>query len=634
MTPISREHERELVLDLHTFELSRDGKRIKLEKGPMELLILLAGREGGLVTRDEIVTALWGDSVHVDVEAGVNTAIRKIRHALGDNPNSPTYLETVVGKGYRFIGPITIVTNTQLPDAGSKNAALTQVPQQRLEKKLVVVVVGMLGLAIAGWLSLHHVLRGEAKQTIDSIAVMPFVNASADPNTDYLADGITESLINNMSHVSNLKVISRASVFHYKGSDVDPQKLAHDLGVRAVLTGRLEQRGDSLFISAELIDAHDMMHLWGEQYSRKLADLPAIQEDISREITRKLRPRLSTTEQERLATGGTNDAEAYQLYIKGRYFWNKRDVEAFKKARDYFQQAIERDPNYALAYTGLADSYALLGHALAEVLHSEEEHKEGDRKAIAASKKALEIDDTLGEAHASYAYALFDSSDFPGAEKEFKRALELNPNYASAHHWYANLLLFAGDRQEEALTEIRRAQQLDPLSLIINTWVGEHLFAMNRIDEAIEQYKKVLEMDPNFIQAHANLAEAYDVKGMYPQAIDEYEIGIFHTPQSVAKAAAEAASLRSAYKSAGARGYWLKRLELAKSARNHPETAAIYDILGDKENAIRELQTVGPDDNWYMLIDGPYYQDLRSDPRFQDQVRRVREFYKGSSSSH
>jgi tetratricopeptide (TPR) repeat protein len=375
--------------------------------------------------------------------------------------------------------------------------------------------------------------------------------------------------------------------------------------------------------------------LWGEQYSRKLADLPAIQEDISREITRKLRPRLKTTEQERLATGGTTDAGAYQLYIKGRYFWNKRDVETLKKARDYFQQAIERDPNYALAYTGLADSYALLGDALAEVLHSEEEHKEGDRKAIAASKKALEIDDTLGEAHASYAHALFDSSDFAGAEKEFKRALELNPNYASAHHWYANLLMFAGDRQDEALTEIRRAQELDPLSLIINTWVGEHLFAMNRIEEAIEQYRKVLEMDPNFIQAHANLADAYDVKGMYPEAIDESEKGLFQTPQSIAKGVAEAAQLRRAYKSAGARGYWLQKLEFEKSSPwrrpNNVEIATIYDLLGDKENAIKELHKVTPDDYWYLLFNGPYFQDLRSDPRFQDQVRRVREFYKRSS---
>ncbi|MCU1309082.1 MAG: hypothetical protein JWO20_207 [Candidatus Angelobacter sp.] len=488
-----------------------------------------------------------------------------------------------------------------------------------------------LGLLFITATTLFAVFALRPKQEkIDSIAVMPFVNTNADPNTEYLGDGITESLINEMSHISNLKVISRASVFHYKGTDVDPQRVAHDLGVHAVLTGRFAQRGDSLLISAELVDARDNMHLWGEQYSRKLADLPAIQEEISRGITRKLRPRLTTSEREHLAAGGTTDAEAYRLYIKGRYFWNKRDVEGLKKARDYFQQAIERDPNYALAYTGLADSYALLGDALSEVLNREELRKEGCQKAIAASKKALEIDDTLGEAHASYAYALFDSSDFSGAEKEFKRALELNPNYANAHHWYANLLLCLG-RQEEGLTEIRRAQQLDPLSLIINTWVGEHLFAMNRVDEAIEQYKKVLEMDPNFIQAHSNLAEAYDVKGMHSQAIDEYEVGIFHTPQSDAKTAAEAVQLRRAYRSSGARGYWLQKLQFAKSNQDYAGIAVFYDLLGDKENAIKALQKVTPDENWYLLINGPYLEDLRSDPRFQDQVRRVREFYKGGN---
>lgn len=625
-TPVSTKPE--LVLDLHSFELSRNGKRIKLGKGPMELLILLAGRHGALITRDEIVSVLWGDKVHVDVEAGVNTAIRKIRQALGDDSASPKYLETVVGKGYRFIGPITIVTDTQPADARSENEELTQTPPRQRLGKFVAVVVGMPVLAIATWLSLQHVIQVDAKEPIDSIAIMPFVDTSADPNTDYMGDGITESLINSVSRVPNLKVISRASVFRYKRQDVDPQRVARDLGVRAVLTGRFVKRGESLLISTELIDTRDSGHLWGEQYDRKLAELPEIQEEIAREVARNLRFRLTPGERARLAGGGTSNAEAYQLYIKGRYFWNKRDLESMKKARDHFQKAIEIDPHYALAYTGLADTHVFLGDALADLLHDEGLMEEGHRQAIAASKKALEIDATLGEAHASYAFALFDAGDLPGAEPEFRRALNLNPNYASAHHWYSNLLQFLG-RPQEALTEIRRAQQLDPLSLIINTTVGRHLFRVNRIDDAIEQYRKVLEMDPNFLQAHYDLACAYELKQMYPQAIDEYEKGFSpwgRIPEGAAQAAVEAARLRRAYKSSGARGYWLQKLELERSRDrpNRVRIAIFYENLNEKENAIRELRKVTREDDWDLVISGPYFRDLRSDPRFQEVLRQLR----------
>jgi eukaryotic-like serine/threonine-protein kinase len=375
-------------------------------------------------------------------------------------------------------------------------------------------------LTLVAWFTLFRG-RGEA---IDSVAVLPFVNVSADPNTEYLGDGITEGLINSLSRLPNLRVVSRSSVFRYKGRDIDPRAAARELGVHAVLMGRVVQRGDRLSVSAELVDVRDDRQLWGEQYNRKLADILGVQEDISREIYEKLQRRLTGEEKVRLAKRPTEDSEAYQLYLKGRYSWNKRTEEGLHRAIEYFSEATERDRNYALAHASLAESYILLGEF--SLLPAREAYA----KAREAATKALELDDTLAEAHNALATVKADYDwDWPGAEREFRRAIELNPSYATAHQWYGELLAELG-RHEEALAEIKRAQQLDPVSLIINGVSGRILMSAGRDDLAIEQLQKTLEIDPNFTHTHWFLGMAYLRKGAFAEAIAEFRRAITLSP--------------------------------------------------------------------------------------------------------
>jgi len=355
-------------------------------------------------------------------------------------------------------------------------------------------------------------------ETIDSVAVLPFVNASGDPNTEYLSDGIAESLINNLSQLPHLKVMSRESAFHYKGKETDARTIGTELGVRAVFEGRVMQEGDNLAISAELIDARDDSHIWGQQYSRKVSDIFALQNDIAKEITTALRTRLTGEDEKRLAKTYTTNPEAYQDYLKGRYWWNKRSEEGLKKGIEYFQQAIAKDPAYALAYSGVADGHSLLA------VYGYVPPKESYPKAKDAVLKALQLDDTLAEAHASLAaiMAVYDW-DWTGADKEFQRSLQLNPTYASAHQWYAQYLSETG-QVEAGITEYKRALELDPLSLVINRELaGTGYYYARKYDLGIAQLRKTLEMDPNFPSVHDELGEALNQKSMYPEAIAEFE---------------------------------------------------------------------------------------------------------------
>jgi tetratricopeptide (TPR) repeat protein len=407
-------------------------------------------------------------------------------------------------------------------------------------------------------------------------------------------------------------------VFRYKASDGDPRQAGRDLKVGAVLTGRISQRGDILIIGAELVDVARGTQLWGEQYNRQMADVFSIQEEISRAIADKLRPRLTGDEEKRLTRRHTENTQAYQLYLKGRYHWNKRTQEGFRKGFEYFQQALEKDPNYALAYVGLADSYALGAVPLPR--------KESIPRAKAAAMKALEIDDTLSEAHTSLAYAKhrFDW-DWTGAEREFQRAIELNPNYATAHQWYAFYLSTMG-RHEEAITQIQRAQEVDPLSLIMNTAMGRILHFARRYDQAIEQYRKTLEMDPNFAPGHLDLGATYDAMGMHDEAIAEYLEG--NTLRG--RNQEELAALEEAYSASGKRGYWQKQLDLLKEKAKRQyvspfSIALAYIQLGEKDQAFAWLEKTYEERGGVLtfLRAETVFDPLRGDPRFQDLVRRV-----------
>jgi serine/threonine protein kinase/tetratricopeptide (TPR) repeat protein len=481
-----------------------------------------------------------------------------------------------------------------------------------------VVVVAV--LAGAGWLYRSRTGGGE---TIDSLAVLPFVNGSGDPSTEYLSDGITESLINSLSTLPHLKVMSRDSAFMYKGKDTDAHTVGQALGVRAVLKGHVMQRGDDLEISAELVDARDNSHIWGQQYSRKASDIFALQGEIAKQITTALRTRLTGEDEKRMAKSYTASPEAYQYYLKGRYWWNKRNEDGFNKGREYFQQAIEKDPTYALAYSGLADSYSLLAE------YAYVAPKESYPRAREAAQKALEIDDTLAEGHASLAWVktIYDW-DRSGGEKEFQRAIELNPAYPIAHFWHALALVSMG-RSEEAIAEQKRALQLDPLSLIINRVLGVDFYYARRYDQAIEQAQLTLEMDPNFAFVHMQLGQAYVQKSMYKEGIAEFEKELVVSPRHPYALSGLGYAYAVAGRSAEARKV-LDQLNAISEQKYVPAMSrvGVYVGLGDKEKAFEWLgkayedRTIGS--SFAMIKMDPIYDPLlRSDPRFADLLRRM-----------
>jgi eukaryotic-like serine/threonine-protein kinase len=517
---------------------------------------------------------------------------------------------------------------SQPPDTGSPGSTATRassaefivrgLKQHKTATLIGALVVLMLAVAVA--FGIRSYLHAESTEiAVESIAVIPFVNQNKDANSEWISDGLTESIINNLTQLPNLKVIARSSVFRYKGRESDPLAVGKELGVRAVLTGRLMQRGETMLISTELIDIRDSKQLWGEKYERKLADMLSVQRDIAREITNSLRPTLSGIEQSRADKQYTANSEAYQLYLQGRFYWNKRTPAGFQKAIPLFQQAIEKDPNYAMAYSGLADTYALLASYTTEL------PRELMPKAKEAALKALGLDDKLAEAHASLGQiAAYYDYDFPTAEREYRRAIELNPNYASAHQWLAEHLS-AMKRSDEALAEIRRALEIDPLSVIINRMYGDILAAARRYDEAIEQYKKAIELEPNLPMTHFFLARAYEAKGMYDQAVAEYTLA-----SGAGAASKEVMDRVNVYKKHGFKAYVqisLDQLVVQSQERKFAPyvIATFYGRLGQNDEAMAWLEKGYEErDPRMSLISVAWeFDSLRSDPRFKELVRRM-----------
>jgi TolB-like protein/Tfp pilus assembly protein PilF len=491
---------------------------------------------------------------------------------------------------------------------------------KRHKKELILALAGILVIVAAVGYWLHRSGASTAGGSIDSVAVLPFANSGGDQDTEYLSDGITETLINNLSRVSKLRVVPRSTVFGYKGQGNAPEKIGRELNVRAVVTGRVTRRGDSFVVGAELIDVSRDSQLWGDQYSRKLSDILGIQEQISKAIADHLRIELSGADQRQLAKRDTENSEAYQLYLRGRYFWNKRTNEGVKQGLAYFQQAIEKDPSYALAYAGVADSYAVGGGGyLGLSAH------ESRPKSKAAALKALELDDSLAEAHTTLAdtYLYYDW-DFNKADEEFRRAIAVNPNYPTAHQWYSECLYITG-RYEEAIAEAKRAQELDPLSPIISQSLGWALFHARKYDDAIEQFKKTLQMDANLRIAHWDLADAYVQKKMYQEAVAEWQAALTLSGNSKL-----AASLGEAYRLSGFQGClrtWSDHASkdpLASSVRPY-QTARLFALMGDKDEAVTWLQKAyaaragGIAD----LKSDPVFDPLRSDPAFQALVKKM-----------
>jgi serine/threonine protein kinase/Tfp pilus assembly protein PilF len=460
---------------------------------------------------------------------------------------------------------------------------------------------------------------GGGSARIHSVAVLPFVNVSADPNIEYLADGVTDGIIGSLSRIPDLRVMARSTVFSYKGHEVTAQKVGKDLNVDAVLLGRIEQRGDTLTIRADLVSVKDGSELWGGQYSRKLADLLNIEEAISKEIYDNLRPRLTGQEAAQPAHHYTDNPEAYQLYLQGVYYRNKWTEAGFAKAIDYFNQAVERDPNYALAYAGLANAYNFQGD------YGYAAPKDVRQSAKAAAERALRIDPMLPEAHVSQALVreAFDW-DWRGAEREFRRALELDPNSAAAHQWYGDFLLRM-DRTEEARTEFKRAQELDPLSLPINTGMGLQLYYARQYEASIQQLKKTLNLDPNFVPAQRALETAYAQNSMFREAIAERQrvLTLSGNPDL-------AAAIGEDYRKSGYSGVlqsWLAGLkEVSKQRYVSPyNIAQIHARLLEKEQALTTLEQAVRERDCrlsYVKVD-PAFDEIRADVRFQQVVARL-----------
>jgi TolB-like protein/DNA-binding winged helix-turn-helix (wHTH) protein/Flp pilus assembly protein TadD len=612
-------------LDLRSYELKRDGEPLRLEKIPMELLILLVEYHGQLVTREQIIERLWGKQVFLDTEQGVNTAIRKIRQVLLDDPEKPQFLETVVGKGYRFVSIVTAKGNESPPSREElpppHGPQMTRNRTRDLWLIGAVSVLLLLGVVLwAVWYRIAWATKPRITTSFHSIAVLPLENLSGDPSQEYFADGITDALITQLAKLHGLRVISRTSIMQYKSLRKPLPDIARDLSVDAVVEGSVSRSGNRVRVTAQLVDAHADRHLWAEEYDRDLREILSLQSELARDIAEKVRANISSEEQLLMARAGTVEPAAYESYLRGRSFWNQRTPAGLKQSIIHFQHAIELDPRYAEAYSGLADAYTALGYT------SYWAPKDSFPKAREFANKALQIDSSLAEARASLAYVkLYYDWDWKGAEEELQRAIAVNPNYATAHHWYS-VLLTARGRHDEALSEIGRAHELDPLSVPINTDIGFELYYARRYEEAISHLRSVLQTSPKFPLAHLWLGRAYEQKGMYPEAITEFEqAGTALKDWPVIIAAAGHAYGRWGHKS-DATAALLRMNELTKEEYVTPYgMALIFAGLNDREQAIHWLQKAYEDrSHWLVWLNlDPRFDNVRADPRFADLLRRM-----------
>ena len=638
-------------VSLQSGEVRKAGVRIRVQQQPLKLLEVLLERPGEVVTREELRSRVWPNESFGDFDQAVNIAIAKLRSALGDSAENPRYIETLPKRGYRFIADVSFVDaeghirRPESPPADSagtdpghqiqgnglavppvtgsgpvlQNPGLPVAPQRQSPTGRIILAVALaVGLAILSvFLFRSH---GHAPTPIRSLAVLPLENLSGDASQKYFSDGMTDQLITDLAQISALKVISRTSVMVYEGARKPLPQIARELHVDAVVEGTVLRAGDQVRITAQLIDASTDKHLWSQSYEGELKDTLALQDRVARAIAEQIQINLTPREQAALKSVRVVNPEAYESYLKGRFFWNKRTADGLRVALAYFNQAIEEDPKYAQAYSGLADTYALLGDWQYAVMTP----VQANPKAKAAALKAVELDSALGEAHNSLAFLLdgFDW-DLDAGGKEFERAIELNPGYATAHHWYAWHLGLLG-RYDEAIVEMRKAESLDPLSLIINADLAELLVIAHSYDESIRQSRKTIEMDPNFAMAHNQLGQAYLQQRMYEQAIGELQKAV----QLSAGSPTCIANLARAYALSGRKseaGKLLNDLKSSSTANNShaSEVAAIYAALGEKDEAMKWLEKGYAERFNPGVLIRPGFDPLRSDPRFQNLAHRV-----------
>jgi TolB-like protein/DNA-binding winged helix-turn-helix (wHTH) protein/Flp pilus assembly protein TadD len=606
---------RDYQLDPDGFELRRAGHRLRLERKPMELLILLAENQGHLVRREEIIEKIWGKDFFFDAENGINNAIRKIRSALNDNAEHPLFVETSLGKGYRFIAPVERV----LEPAGSREQGV--IPQETTVyrwRRVWLPALGVMALIAVAFAFNMADLRSRILYPrvppIHAIAVLPLDNLSGDPSQDYFADGMTDALITDLVKISEVKVISRTSVMQYKGARKSLPEIARALGVEAVVGGSVVRSGGKVRITAQLIYAPGDRHLWAESFEGQANDILSIQDDVARAIAERVQGKLSSHPRQTATVRRPINPGAYEDYLRGLYFFDKREAEASKKSVDYFRKAVAADPGFAPAYAGLAEALPALNW------FNEKPPVDAMPEAKAAAKRALELDNNLGEAHTALGslLSLYDWN-WSEAEKELKRGLELSPSSSLAHERYAMWLQSTG-RLPEALLESRLAQELDPLSFFMNRELGRSLYLSRKYDAAVKQLLRSEELKP--LKEHW-LSLVYEEQGKLREAMDlRLERMIDSSPQEIDP-------LRQAYATGGWNGYWTKWIQLHSSGERAAVApyfiAAAEARLGHADKVWEWMEkSADQREVWVTWIKvDPILDNVRSAPGYQRLLRRI-----------
>jgi TolB-like protein/DNA-binding winged helix-turn-helix (wHTH) protein/Tfp pilus assembly protein PilF len=600
-------------VDLKTSELRKAGIKQKLAPQPFQVLQALLEHPGEVITREQLRDLLWPDHTSVDYDLAVKKAINRLREVLGDSADSPRFIETIPRQGYRFLAQVQAVDSS-----GPRATAHPRVPW-----KLAVGLTSFIAAALllgfnVGKLRTRIFAYSRAPE-IRSIAVLSLQNLSNDPAQEYLSEGITDALTTDLAQIGSLRVISRTSAMQFKGSKETLPQIGRDLNVDAIVEGTVSRADGHVRITAQLIEASSDHHLWARSYERDLKDVLALQDEVARDIAEEIRIKLTPKERTVLTQDHPVDPEAHDDYLRGRFWWSKRTAEGEWKGLDYFQEAIAKDSNYALAYAGVADSYLVLGH------HGRLAPKEAFPKAKQAAMKALELDPSLAEAHTSLATVkLAYDWDWPGAANEFKEALALNPNYSTAHHWYSHYLVPMG-RIDEAVKELEHARELDPFSAPVNGFLGMTLYFSRRYDDAIRQYRRGVEMHPEMIDWHDQIADIFEQQNRLPEAFAERQQAIRLNGDTRL-----ADLLQQVYQNSEYKGY-LAALIQSRERASKPGSADnmylahLYAILREQARALHYLERAYDERNPWLLnvqVD-PAMDSLRSSPRYRDLIRRI-----------
>jgi len=637
-------------IDLSSGEVHKSGRKVALQEQPFHVLAMLLGRPGEVVTREELQSRLWPADTYVGFDEGLNTAIRKLRLAFGDSADNPRFIETIPRRGYRFIAPVSESSGTGLPAealasadvAANVGAVRAAEPETAVAGKGLSVrwpATGAIAAAALAFVVVFAVVAYwvRSRPSPDSVvrkrimlAILPFQNLSNDPGQEYFSDGLTEETITDLGQLSpeRLGVIARTSAMAYKHTDKTVGQIGRELGVDYILEGSVRREGGKARVSAQLIRVSDQTHLWAENYNRDLNDLLEMESELGKTIAQQVQVNLTPQWQVELGKIRTVDPEAYDLYLRGRYHWNQRTPAGIKESIAYFQQATAKDPNFALAYSGLADAYNI------STIVGAYTSKESLPQARVAAEKAIQLDPSLAEAHAALGMEKSHYEfDFPGAQREFLKAIEVNPNSAYAHLFYSNCYLMPMGRTAEAIAENQKALELDPRSLPINNFMGMTYYFAGDYDKAYQQYEHTIAMDPTFPLAHEYFSALLLEMGRYEQAIQEHQKSELLGGASPEKAAADAADALQAFRTGGPKAFRQRNLEVVMRMQKREDRliaasdmATVYAQAGDKDKAFEWLDkayTEREGETITLLKVDPFFKNLRGDPRLSAFLRRL-----------